>query len=209
MKVAGQHTFAVSQEAVWKALLDPEVLGKVVPGFERLEEKAPGQYEGALTIQVGPVKGKFEGALAISEMDPPRSYKMTLSGKGAPGFVSGRGEIRLSPADAGTELAYDFDLQIGGRIAGLGQRLLDTTSRAITKQALENLGRQLAATAQAALEGAPAPAAEAPSQTAFAAGVAREVMKELLPPWARAGLALIGLALVAVVGWWIFRKIAG
>jgi hypothetical protein len=158
---------------------------------------------------VGPVKGKFEGALAISEMDPPKSYKMTLSGKGSPGFVTGSGAIRLSPADAGTELAYDFDLQIGGRIAGLGQRLLDTTSRAITKQALENLGRQLAAAASAASAGEPAPAVSAPSPTAFAAGVARDVMEELLPFWARAGLAVIGLAMVAYFGWWIFRKIAG
>ncbi|MBI4613845.1 MAG: carbon monoxide dehydrogenase subunit G, partial [Planctomycetes bacterium] len=157
MKVTGQHSFPVAPDRVWKALLDPAVLSRIMPGFERLDLRGENEFEGALVVQVGPVKGKFEGQLALSELDPPNGYRMKMNGRGAPGFVTGEGRVRLAPAAAGTELSYEFDVQIGGRIASVGQRLLDTTSRAITKQALENLGKQLEAMAQSTSSPPPVP----------------------------------------------------
>jgi len=213
MKLQGRHTFEAPREAVWKALNDPEVLARTLPGCERLEEKEPHVYAGALNIQVGPVSGLFQGTVKLRDLEENRGYHLDLNGQGAPGFVQGKGSVVLEDGDGGgTVLVYDLDAQVGGRIAGVGQRLLDSSAKVVTRQALEGLEAQVAARGAGAPAGASAdkgPVAEeagraatapAPSQTAFAARFAKGLFEEMVPaPWRPVVIGGGVLVLLAVV----------
>lgn len=155
MKIQGEHVFDAPRETVWEAVLDPDVLTRVLPGCEDFTEVGENEYEGVLKIKVGPVQGKFQGKVKLSDLNPPESYHLHLSGKGAPGFVDGQGELRLADEGGQTRLHYEVDAKVGGRIASVGQRLLDSTTRVITRQALEGLDQQIAARAGSRDAGGP------------------------------------------------------
>ena len=95
MKLVGEYRFENPREQVWKALLDAEVLSRCLPGFERLEEVGENDFEGALNMRVGPVQGKFQGHLTLSELDPPSGYRLQIKGQGPAGFVNGKGTLTL------------------------------------------------------------------------------------------------------------------
>ena len=191
MKVEGDYLFDVGQEEVWNGLLDPEVLAATMPGCERLELVGENQYEGDLNIKIGPVQGLFKGKIELQDIEPPNGYKMTVDGRGAPGFVKATATVALASEGDQTRLSYNGDAQVGGRIASVGQRLLDSSAKAIIKQSLEGLNATLTARAAAAgatvgsegpgTEAASIPAPQAPSQAEFAAKVAKEVAKDLIP----------------------------
>lgn len=143
MRVAGEYTIAAPRNQVWAALLDPEVLAGTLPGFQRLERVDDHTFTGALILGVGPVQGRFDGRLELSELVPPESYRLKMQGRGTPGFVEGDGKVWLEDAETGTLLNYDVEVQVGGRIAGVGQRLLEMVSRTLTKQALERLEKAI------------------------------------------------------------------
>jgi carbon monoxide dehydrogenase subunit G len=170
MKIEGQHLFSAPPEFVWEAVTDPGVLAKVLPGCEDFHEIGENQFSGKLKIKVGPVQGDFQGNVQLSELNPPRSYRLQLKGKGAPGFVEGDGELQLSPQDnGGTLLQYSVDARIGGRIATVGQRLLDSSSKVITRQALEGLAQQVEARTLVAEADKAKALADAAQATALAA----------------------------------------
>lgn len=151
MKLAGSHTFAFPRTVVWAALMDPAVLARTLPGCERLERVgAEDRFAGALQVAVGPVKGQFQGTLDLTELHPPERYRMRLDGQGTSGFVKGEGAIWLEEVPAGTALHYDLDAEVGGRLAGVGQRLLESSARSVAKQGLAGLEAQLRARAEAA-----------------------------------------------------------
>ncbi len=202
MKVAGEYTFDAPRDEVWTGLQDPEVLAATMPGCDKLELVGENEYDGALNIKVGPVQGKFQGKIRLEEIDPPNGYTMRVDGKGAPGFVKATAKIRLEAEGEKTRLGYDGDAQVGGRVASVGQRLLDSSAKAIIRQSLEGLNETLKARAAAVAGGAEADeakaaaaaAVKAPSQTGFAAKVAKEVAKDLVPkPVWIAALILIAL----------------
>jgi carbon monoxide dehydrogenase subunit G len=150
MKLEGTHLFDAPQELVWQTLLDPVVLAKIMPNCQVLEKVGEGEYEGKIKLQVGPVQGVFQGKVTLSQLQPPDSYHMHVVGKGPAGVVDGEGDVRLeSAADAGdsgkTVMHYVGEAKVSGRIASIGQRLMDTSARAITKQSLENLEKQIEA----------------------------------------------------------------
>ncbi len=147
MRVAGEYTIAAPRNEVWAALLDPEVLAGTLPGFQRLERVDENTFTGALALGVGPVQGRFDGRLELSDLAPPESYRLKMHGRGVPGFVEGEGEVRLAEAETGTLLSYDVEVQVGGKVAGVGQRLLEMVSRTLTKQALERLEQAILARA--------------------------------------------------------------
>jgi hypothetical protein len=212
VKLQGEHRFDVPRQAVWRALLDPEVLARTLPGCEKLERTGDNQFAGVLNLRVGPVQGKFQGKVTLSDLEPEDGYHLVVDGSGAPGFVKGEGSVRLEDAEGGgTLLRYDLDAQVGGRIAGVGQRLLDSSAKVVTRQALEGLERQLAASpseaeataggaeAAGAGEAGPAPAAEAPSQAAFAARFVGGLLGELVPPERRPLAVAVVLVVAAAV----------
>lgn len=212
VKLSGQHVFAASRETVWGALTNAEVLSRTLPGAESLQQTAENQFEGVIQLKVGPVQGQFTGQVVLSDLEPPAGYKLKMQGNGAPGFVEGNGAIRLTALEpARTQLDYDVEAQVGGRIAGVGQRLLDSSAKVITRQALEQLERQVAALAAQAPEAAtaatggeaapvvdPAALAAPPSQAEMAKEFASGLAAELVPKKVRLPL-LLAVAVVLVL----------
>ena len=220
MKIKGSHTLAVPRGVVWEAILNPEVLSRTLPGCEDMAPIGDNRFRGKLKMKVGPVQGVFEGGVELLDLDPPNGYSLKMDGKGAPGFVNGNGSLRLEDTDdGGTLLHYEIDAQVGGRIAAVGQRLLDSSAKVLTRQGLQGLEKQLAARAPKPAGGAAtgdpdtgtdvqAPAAasdparsagaaaEAPSQAAFAGRFAAGLTRELWPYFV--GGALVLLAAIAI-----------
>lgn len=220
MKVDGEYTFDAPQDLVWQALRDPDVLGSVMPGGEGIAEIGENEYEGELKIKVGPVQGKFKGNIKLLDIVAPESYRMEVDGKGAPGFVKATGNLKLTGQGEQTHMVYDGDAQVGGRIASVGQRLMDTSAKAIIRQTLEALNEYLKVqtAAQAAARAANAPEEEVaaavaqapvpeyvpPSQTQLAANVARDVASELIPAKYRPLLIAAAIIIVILILWAIF-----
>jgi len=204
MRVAGRFTFDAQRDRVWEALQDPHVLTRVLPGCDRLEQTGDSAYVGELNIKIGPVQGKFKGDIELEDIDAPNRYTMKVDGRGAPGFVRATAQITLADAEGGgTTLTYDADAQVGGRIASVGQRLLDSSAKAIIKQSLQAFDEVFRARAAVADDGkneADALAAATPSQAEFAAGVAKEVAKDIMSPgvWALVALVIIVVAAAIV-----------
>ncbi len=206
MKIDGEYTFDAPRDMVWEALQDPVVLASVMPGCEKLDLVGDNSYEGALNIKVGPVQGKFQGKVRLEDIEKPEGYTMQVDGRGAPGFVKATAKIRLEEEEDRTCLVYDSDSQVGGRIASVGQRLLDSSAKAIIKQSLDGLNKVMQARAEAVAGGGEAtdaevPEIDAPSQAAFAAGVAKEVAKDLVP---KPILIVGGTLLLLLILWLLF-----
>jgi uncharacterized protein len=119
------------KEKVWTALNDPEVLKKCIPGCQNLETPSPTEMTATVVFRVGPVKATFGGKVTLSDLDPPNSYRISGEGSGGvAGFAKGGAAVRLeSESPEVTILHYEVDAQIGGKLAQLGQRLIDSTAR--------------------------------------------------------------------------------
>ncbi len=126
MKLEGEYIFNGSREEVWDLVRDPEVLAGALPGTQAMQKISDTEYEGSMNIRVGPVAGSFTGRLVVTDEVPPVSYALAVEGRGAPGFAKGTGAVQLMDQGDGTTLMkYEGDLQIGGKIAGVGQRLIE------------------------------------------------------------------------------------
>ena len=186
VKLAGTHSFDAPKSEVWEALLDPDVLSRILPGCKRLDKTADNEFSGEISIRVGPVQGSFNGKVMLDEIDPPNGYRMEIAGQGRPGYVRGVGTLRLEGDDP-TTLHYDGDAQLSGRIASVGQRLVDSTARSLTRQGLQSLESIIAARLQPAEPEATAPSngTEAASESSATAGAAGPA-----PPTSSAGAAV-------------------
>lgn len=204
MKLDGSYTFAAPRDEVWEAMLDPEVLAKALPGCEALDQVGDNEYEATLNVRVGPVQGRFSGTVSLADLNPPISYHMKVSGQGAPGFVNGEGDVTLEEQDGATIMHYTGDAQIGGRIASVGQRLLDSSVRSLTRQGLESIDTLIKARQGATAGDEPAQVPATPTQTQIAAGVARDVASDLIPP-ERRSLLIGGLVILVVVVFFLIR----
>lgn len=202
MHLEGSYTFQVPREAVWDAIMDPEVMGAALPGGEKLERVSEDEYRGLMNVRVGPVQGKFQGTIKLSEVNHPESCFMTVDGRGAPGFLNGTGSWRLVSESNGTVMHYQGDVEVGGKIANVGQRLIDSSAKSLTRQGLEALDAQIQARLAPAAptilagsgepKGAPAaplpprPAPAGPSMAGIAMETAKDVAKDLaadvIPP---------------------------
>jgi carbon monoxide dehydrogenase subunit G len=147
MKIEGSHEIPAARPKVWDALLDPELLRQAMPGCEKLEAVGDGEYKATMKIGIAAVKGTFEGRVKLSDLNPPDSYHMTVEGSGAPGFIRGQTDIRLSDTDAGTKVTYVADVQVGGLIAGVGQRMLGGVSKMMADQFFNRMSQLLQASA--------------------------------------------------------------
>jgi len=169
LKIEGQHTFNVSQETLWNALLDPVILSKTLPGCEELEEVGENDYRGVMNIGIGPVQGRFDGQFSILDINPLKGYQLKLGGRGPSGFIEGKGEIRLETEDNSTILHYTIDAQVGGLVAGVGQRLLESSARSIARQSLEQLHQLVTIQHKSESSGIPSQGVESPSESQLAA----------------------------------------
>ena len=133
MEMLGNRRLGVTQQQAWEALNDPETLKKCIPGCDKFELVGDNQYVVGLALKIGPVSAKFSGKVALAEIMPPDSYRLSFEGQGGvAGFAKGSSSVSLKPvADGGEgcELDYTVNAQVGGKIAQLGQRLIDGAAK--------------------------------------------------------------------------------
>ncbi len=136
MKLSGNETLPAARENVWKALNDPAVLKQCIPGCEQIKQDSPTDMSAKVTIKLGPVKASFNGIVKLSDLKPPESYRISGEGQGGlAGFASGGATVKLTEVSAmETLLEYDVDAQIGGKLAMLGSRLIDSTASSMATQ---------------------------------------------------------------------------
>lgn len=139
MKLTGTRTISADRETVWKALNDPDVLKACINGCQSLEKTSDTSFEAVVKQKVGPVSATFTGAVELSDINAPESYRISGEGKGgAAGFAKGGADVKLTEKGAdSTELAYDVDAKVGGKIAQLGSRLIDGFAKKMADQFFE------------------------------------------------------------------------
>ena len=142
MDMTGDYVIKASRQAVWDALNDPDVLKQCIPGCEEIEKTSDTGFTAKVAAKVGPVKARFTGAVTLSDLDPPNGYKISGEGKGgAAGFAKGGAEVKLSDAEGGaTTLSYVVDAQVGGKLAQIGSRLIDSTAKKMAGEFFQTFG---------------------------------------------------------------------
>jgi len=204
VKLQGEYIFDGPREEVWEIVRDPEVLATALPGTQSLELVGENEYAGKMNVRIGPVAGVFAGKIVVSDEVPPKSCTLEVEGKGAPGFGSGTGHVQLIELEDGqTLLKYEGDMQVGGKIASVGQRLIDTASKSMISQGLESLNNSLKARMQAEEEGVEVEYVP-PTEAEFAAAVAKDVAREMLPPAQIVGIVAAVAAIVAAIALVVF-----
>jgi carbon monoxide dehydrogenase subunit G len=144
MTMTGEIQLAAPREAVWAKLNDPDVLKPCIPGCEELEKTDDQGFRAVARMKVGPVSARFRGKVALSDLDPPKGYKISGEGEGGvAGFAKGSAKVDLLESDGGTLLSYHVDAQIGGKLAQLGQRLVDGTAKKLADEFFYNFARML------------------------------------------------------------------
>jgi uncharacterized protein len=130
MTMTGEVQLDASREKVWDKLNDPEILKQCVPGCEQLDRIGDNEFQAVATVKVGPVKARWKGKIKLSDFDPPTSYRITGEGEGGvAGFAKGGAVVSLADKDGGTLLSYNVEAQIGGKLAQLGQRLINSAAK--------------------------------------------------------------------------------
>jgi len=144
MDMSGEERIAAPRDAVWAALNDPEVLKACIPGCQSLTLTSPTELAATVKLKIGPVSASFNGAVTLSNLNPPESYTISGEGKGGiAGFAKGGADVRLIEDGDGTILAYDVKAEVGGKIAQLGSRLIDSTSKKLAAQFFADFGAKL------------------------------------------------------------------
>jgi carbon monoxide dehydrogenase subunit G len=146
MKISGAHEMALPPDRAYQALQDPEVLARCIPGCEALEKIGEDEYRMKMKVAMASISGGFDGKVRISERTPPVSFRLDVEGTGRIGFVKGGGLLTVAAKGAGSEVTYDGDVQVGGTIAAIGQRLIDSTSKMMIKKFFEKLAEEARAT---------------------------------------------------------------
>jgi 2-furoyl-CoA dehydrogenase large subunit len=141
--ITGSGSFEVeaSPEEVWRSLLDPEALRKVIPGCHSLSREGENAYRAEVSLGVGPVRGRFRARVALSDLEAPSAARLSGSLSGPLGAASGGGQVRLSPTESGTRIDYDYAVTVSGTAAAVGGRLLDSATAIIIRKFFEGLAR--------------------------------------------------------------------
>ena len=139
MKISGTSTLAVPPERAYEMMQDPDVLARAMPGCESLERIGPDEYRMKMKMAMASISGAFEGKVRITDQQPPSSFKLTVEGSGKIGFMKGEGLLKLTPSGDATEVSYEGDVQVGGTIAAVGQRLIDATAKMMIKRFFDKL----------------------------------------------------------------------
>lgn len=144
MTMSGEIQLAAPREVVWAKLNDPNVLKACIPGCEELEKTDNQGFRAVAKMKVGPVSARFRGKVTLSDLDPPNGYKISGEGEGGvAGFAKGGAKVDLADRDGGTLLSYQVDAQIGGKLAQLGQRLINGSAKKLADEFFANLARTL------------------------------------------------------------------
>lgn len=179
MQMSDQIEIAAAPERVFAALNDPEILRACIPGCEALDKTSDDGFNATVMAKVGPVKARFNGAVTLSDLNPPHGYTISGEGKGgAAGFAKGGAKVRLEPHNGGTVLHYDVKADVGGKLAQLGSRLIDGAARSLAKEFFSKFKQEVegqapdAAAGGQAVEAAPSPASASGLNWMLIAGAA-------------------------------------
>jgi uncharacterized protein len=142
VKLEGTHELEATRERVYQSLVNPEVLQRCIPGCERLERTGDNTFATTIRAGVGSIKGVFDGNVRLEDLREPEHFRMVVDGKGAPGFLKGSGDLDLTQDGAITKIKYAGDIQVGGTIAGVGQRMIQGTAKMMASQFFTCLGAE-------------------------------------------------------------------
>jgi uncharacterized protein len=146
MTMMGDIQLHANREAVWAKLNDPAVLKSCIPGCEQLDMLSDSEFQAVATVKVGPVKTRWKGKVRLSDFDPPNSYRISGEGDGGvAGFAKGAAKVSLADKDGGTLLSYNVESQIGGKLAQLGQRLINSAAKKTADDFFEKFRTAVAA----------------------------------------------------------------
>ncbi|HEX8597609.1 MAG TPA: carbon monoxide dehydrogenase subunit G [Chloroflexia bacterium] len=147
MELSGTHTIKAPQALVWKVLTDPETLRRTLPGCQKFDAQEDGSYNITMSIGIAAIKGTYTGTVRLLNEKPPDSYSLKVAAKGGVGFIDGQGDFVLTPAEGNgehTKLSYTGQAQVGGKIAGVGQRLLQGGANLVIGQFFRALDKEVA-----------------------------------------------------------------
>ena len=192
MDMQGSRQLAVTQQQAWDALNDPEVLKACIPGCDSIEPTGENAYALVNAIKVGPVSAKFKGAIQLADIQAPDSYTINFEGNGGvAGFGKGSAKVALTPNEAGCELAYTVNATVGGKIAQVGQRLIDGVAKSMAESFFKRFDEEMQSRHPAPEPGAAA--ATTPQVPARTPGGDAGV-----PTWV---WVLVAIAVIVAVGW--------
>ena len=134
MKIEGTHELHVTRERVYALLTNPAVLQRCIPGCESLEKTDENTYAATLKAGIGAIKGRFKGSVRLEEMRSPEHYRIVVDAKGGPGFVKGSGDFDLEEKNSGSLIKYAGEMQVGGIIAGVGQRMIEGAAKMMARK---------------------------------------------------------------------------
>ena len=144
MKLNGEQILPCAPDKAWELLMDPKTLQACIPGCESLSQEADDKFSAVVSIKIGPVKAKFKGEVELSDLNPPHTCRISGKGTGGlAGFAQGGAAIQLSEHEEGTLLVYDVDAQVGGKLAQLGARLIDSTAKKLALEFFDQLQEQI------------------------------------------------------------------
>lgn len=148
MKIQGVQLLPGTREQVWELFNDPHRLAKLLPGCERLDPDGKNRYKVAIKFALAAFSGAYSGLVELSEQKPPKSMRLRVEGKGAPGFMRGEGTLELAAKGEQTEVRYAGEAQVGGLIAAVGQRMMEAAAKKILQQFFQSASQQLQNSAQ-------------------------------------------------------------
>lgn len=144
MTMTGEYQLAATRETVWAKLNDAEVLKACIPGCEELEKTSDTEFRATAKMKVGPVSARFKGRVTLSDIDPPNGYRISGEGEGGvAGFAKGGAFVSLTPNETGTLLSYEVEAHVGGKIAQLGQRLINGAAKKIADEFFANFAKSV------------------------------------------------------------------
>jgi carbon monoxide dehydrogenase subunit G len=179
MKLSGEELIPAPRETVWRALNDPEVLRQSIPGCKAIRRISDTEMEATVTVALGPLKVNFSGRVKLSNLDPPKSYRIAGEGNGGfAGSASGGANVTLTEEGEGTRLSYDVDSQVTGKLASMGARLIEPVSRKLAGQFFEKFAAIAAKMKPAKKAAAPRPAKKTAKKAAKKKVPARKTLKK-------------------------------
>lgn len=145
MDIAGQYRISAPRDVVWAALNDPDVLRRCIPGCKELEQRSPTELAAKVALKIGPISATFNGSVTLENLDAPNGYTIVGQGQGgAAGFAKGRADVKLAEIEGGeTDLSYTAKAEVGGKLATLGGRLIQATSKKLADEFFGNFVREL------------------------------------------------------------------
>lgn len=200
MEMQASRQLAVTQQQAWDALNDPAVLKACIPGCDKVEATGENAFAIGMALKIGPVSAKFKGNILLSDINPPASYKLSFEGQGGPaGFGKGSAAVVLTPNDQGCELAYTVQASVGGKVAQLGQRLIDGAAKSMAEDFFKRFDEEMQKQHPEAYAARDAAAASA--QGGAAVVTAPAPAGSGAPVWVWA----VGAGVLGVVAWLVTR----